>query len=122
MIVIADHSKAVDALGAFPLPVEVTRFGFTLTQRRIAEALADTGCEGHEVTLRVSGKANEPVITDGGNYILDAHAKRIAEPETLSAALKDIAGVVEHGLFIDLARIVILGKDKGADVRSLEGH
>ena len=117
MIVIADHSKAVDALGAFPLPVEVTRFGFTLTQRRIAEALADTGCEGHEVTLRVSGKANEPVITDGGNYIFDAHCKRIPSPEGLADALKRITGVVDHGLFIGLAHTVILGKAKGAEIR-----
>src|SRR5690606_38467469 len=81
MVVIADESKWVDTLGAFPLPVEVTRFGFALTQERIRAALRATGCAGEEVSLRVSGKANEPVITDGGNYILDAHAKRIADPE-----------------------------------------
>jgi ribose 5-phosphate isomerase A len=119
MIVIADEAKAVDVLGAFPLPVEVTRFGFTLTQKRVAEALHATGCAGDEVTLRVSGKSNEPVITDGGNYILDAHAKRIAQPEALGAALKNIAGVVEHGLFLNLARTVIIGKAKGAEVRAL---
>jgi ribose 5-phosphate isomerase A len=119
MVVIADESKWVDTLGAFPLPVEVTRFGFALTQQRIHEALVATGCGGHEVSLRTSGKANEPVITDGGNYILDAHAKRIPDPEALSAALKQIAGVVEHGLFIGLATTVILGKAKGAEVKSL---
>lgn len=118
MIVIADETKAVDVLGAFPLPVEVTRFGFSLTQKRVAEALRQTGCAGDEVTLRVSGKSNEPVITDGGNYILDAHAKRIAQPEALGAALKNIAGVVEHGLFVGLARTVIIGKAKGAEVRT----
>jgi ribose 5-phosphate isomerase A len=109
MIVIADESKWVDTLGKFPLPVEVTRFGFALT----------TGCAGDEVVLRVSGKANEPVITDGGNYILDAHAKRIPDAEALSAALKQIAGVVEHGLFIGLSHAVILGKAKGAEVKTL---
>lgn len=119
MIVIADEGKAVDVLGAFPLPVEVVRFGFTLTQARIAEALRATGCAGSEVTLRTSGKSNEPVITDSGNYILDAHAQRIAQPEALGAALKNIAGVVEHGLFLGLARTVILGKAKGAEVRAL---
>jgi ribose 5-phosphate isomerase A len=118
MVVIADETKWVEMLGAFPLPVEVTRFGFALTQQRIHEALRETGCAGHEVTLRTSGKANEPVITDGGNYILDAHAKRIPNPEALAAALQQIAGVVEHGLFIGLARTVIVGKAKGADVRS----
>lgn len=119
MIVIADDSKWVETLGAFPLPVEVTRFGFALIQERVGEALRATGCAGDEVVLRVSGKANEPVITDGGNYILDAHAKRIPNAEALSAALKQIAGVVEHGLFIGLSHVVIIGKAKGAEVKTL---
>lgn len=119
MVVIADETKWVETLGAFPLPVEVTRFGFALTQQRVAEALRRTGCAGDEVVLRVSGKANEPVITDGGNYILDAHVQRIANAEALAAALQAIAGVVEHGLFIGLAQTVILGKAKGAEVKTL---
>lgn len=119
MVVIADDTKWVDTLGAFPLPVEVTRFGFALTQERVSQALRATGCHGHEVVLRVAGKSNEPVITDGGNYILDAHAKRIPDPAALAAALKEIAGVVEHGLFIGLAHVVIIGKGKGADVKTL---
>ena len=118
MVVIADESKWVETLGAFPLPVEVTRFGFALTQARIEQALRATGCTGREVTLRVSGKANEPVITDGGNYILDAHAERIPDADALGAALKEIAGVVEHGLFLGLAHTVILGKAKGAEVKT----
>jgi ribose 5-phosphate isomerase A len=119
MIVIADEGKWVETLGAFPLPVEVTRFGFALTQQRVAEALRKTGCGGDEVALRISGKANEPVITDGGNYILDAHAKTIADAEALARELQAIAGVVEHGLFIGLARTVILGKAKGAEIKQL---
>ncbi|MBY0564804.1 MAG: ribose-5-phosphate isomerase RpiA [Hyphomonadaceae bacterium] len=118
MIVIADESKWVETLGAFPLPIEVTRFGFALTRERVRSALRQTGCAGDEVNLRVSGKANEPVITDGGNYILDAHAGRIPDAEALDAALKQVAGVVEHGLFIGLAHVVVLGKAKGAEVRS----
>ena len=117
MVVIADESKWVETLGAFPLPVEVSRFGFALTQARIQEALRFTGCTSDEARLRTSGKANEPVVTDGGNYILDAHAKRIPDAEVLGVALKQIAGVVEHGLFIGLAHTVILGKAKGADIR-----
>ncbi len=119
MIVIADETKWVDTLGAFPLPVEVTRFGFALTAQRIREALRETECAVHEVVLRVSGKANEPVITDGGNYIVDAHAVRIVDAETLAARLQSIPGVVEHGLFIGLANTAILGKAKGAEVKSL---
>ncbi len=119
MVVIADETKWVETLGAFPLPVEVSRFGFALTAQRIREALRETGCAGHEVELRVSGKANEPVITDGGNYIVDAHTRRIPNAEALATRLQSIAGVVEHGLFIGLATTVILGKAKGAEVRSL---
>ncbi len=117
MVVIGDESKAVDVLGAFPLPIEVTRFGFAITARRVYEALRATNCAGHGVVLRVSGKANEPVITDGGNYILDAHAKAIHAPDALAAALKQIPGVVEHGLFIGLARTFILGQAVGAEIR-----
>jgi ribose 5-phosphate isomerase A len=57
------------------------------------------------------------VITDGGNYIIDAHAQRIPNAEALAARLQGIAGVVEHGLFLGLATIVILGKAKGAEVK-----
>lgn len=117
MIVIADESKWVETLGEFPLPVEVSRFGFALTAQRIRDALRETECAGQEVVLRVSGKANEPVITDGGNYIIDAHAKRILDPEALTSRLQAIAGVVEHGLFVGLATTVILGKAKGVEVK-----
>jgi ribose 5-phosphate isomerase A len=117
MVVIADESKAVDVLGAFALPIEVTRFGFALTARRVYAALRESQCAGHEVALRTSGKANEPVITDGGNYILDAHAKLMPAPDRLASALERIPGIVEHGLFINLARTVILGKAKGVEIR-----
>ncbi|MBS0386203.1 MAG: ribose-5-phosphate isomerase RpiA, partial [Proteobacteria bacterium] len=120
MVVIADESKWVETLGAFPLPVEVARFGFALTLERVRGALRGTKCGGDEVVLRTSGKAKEPVVTDGGNYILDAHAKRIPAAEDLAAALKDIAGVVEHGLFLNLARTVILGQAKGAVIKAHE--
>lgn len=119
MVVIADDTKWVATLGGFPLPVEVTRFGFALTANRIRDALRETECHGHEVVLRIAGKANEPVITDGGNYIIDAHAKHITDADGLAARLQAIPGVVEHGLFIGLATTVILGKAKGAEVRDL---
>lgn len=119
MVVIADDSKWVQTLGAFPLPIEVVRFGFALTAERVRAALRESGCAGDEVSLRTSGKANEPVITDSGNYVLDAHARAIARPEALGAALKDIAGVVEHGLFLGLAQTVILGGADGAQIKAL---
>jgi ribose 5-phosphate isomerase A len=115
-VVIADESKAVETLGAFPLPIEVTQFGFSLTALKIFGALRETGCAGGEVKLREIAPG-KPLITDGGNYILDAHAERIAKPEALADALKRIPGVVEHGLFIGMARTVILGKAKGVEIR-----
>jgi ribose 5-phosphate isomerase A len=119
MVVIADETKWVARLGAFPLPIEVVRFGATLTAHRVAEALRACGCAGDAVTLRTSGKANEPVITDGGNYILDARASEIPEAQALADALKRIPGVVEHGLFLGLARTVILGRAVGAEIKEL---
>ena len=119
MVVIADESKWVGTLGAFPLPVEVVRFGFTLTQARVIAAMAEAGCEGVEAHLRVQGKGADPVVTDGGNYIIDAHCKAIPDPEALAEALKRIVGVVEHGLFIGMSRTVVLGKAAGAEVKRL---
>lgn len=119
MVVIADPSKWVETLGAFPLPVEVVRFGFALTLERVREAMAAAGCAGAEAKLRVQGKGADPVVTDGGNYIIDAHCKAIPDPEALAEALKRIVGVVEHGLFIGMSRTVVLGKAAGAEVKRL---
>ncbi|MBL8550247.1 MAG: ribose-5-phosphate isomerase RpiA [Hyphomonadaceae bacterium] len=115
-IVIADKSKPVKTLGAFPLPIEVAPFGFTFTARRVFEALRATGCAGDEVTLRQGASPTLPYITDNGNFILDAAAKKIPDPAALEAALKRIPGVVEHGLFIDLTHTVILGDDDGVEI------
>jgi len=116
-IVIADESKDVDTLGAFPLPIEVTPFGFTLAARAIYEALRAEGCPGADVVLREGARTGQPLITDGGNYILDAKAQFIAHPEALAQRLKRIPGVVEHGLFLAMAHTAIIGKARGVDVR-----
>lgn len=115
-VVIADDSKMVETLGAFPLPVEVTPFGFTLTAAHIYHALKQSGCRGAEASLRESAP-NTPVVTDGGNYVIDCRCVAIPQPEALADALKRITGVVDHGLFLGMARTVIIGKAKGADVR-----
>jgi ribose 5-phosphate isomerase A len=100
MIVIADASKVVDALGRFPLSIEVNRFGLAATKRMVEAVAAAHGAQG-AVTLRL-GKAGEPLVTDGGHLLLDALFGRIFNPEALSADLHKVPGVVEHGLFLGL--------------------
>ncbi|MGN7770642.1 ribose-5-phosphate isomerase RpiA [Phyllobacterium sp. 22552] len=114
MIVIADASKFVDVLGAFPLPIEVNRFGLAATKLAIERAAAGLGLSG-ALTLRVTGGdafVTEPFVTDGGHLILDASFGRIPDTRALSNALHAIPGVVEHGLFLNLAHTAILA---GAD-------
>ncbi|MGE0829160.1 MAG: ribose-5-phosphate isomerase RpiA [Hyphomonadaceae bacterium] len=119
-IVIGDESKPVKMLGAFPLPIEVAPFGFTITAGRIYEALRETGCEGHDVTLRGGADPALPFITDNGNFILDAECRSIPDPHDLAGALKSIPGVVEHGLFLDMTHIVIIGNEEGAEIWEVE--
>lgn len=111
MVAIADESKRVAALGAFPLPVEVVRFGWEATRAAIQALLRDAEVDGREVTMRMAAEA--PLVTDEGHYILDLHLKRIGDPERLAAALVSVPGVVEHGLFLGIAGRVILGRADG---------
>lgn len=115
-VVIADESKVVDRLGAFPLPVEVSPFAFPLTATRIYHALKKAGCGGADVALR-TGEDGKAFRTDGGNFVLDCACKSIADPPALAEALDRIVGVVEHGLFIGMTRTLIIGRQVGADVR-----
>jgi len=106
VIIVIDDSKVVKRLGIdFPLPVEVTKFGWTSTKK----ALEEFGCE---VKLR-DIMDNEPFITDNGNYILDCDFERIDEPEQMEININCIPGVVENGLFIGLVDQVIVGGKQG---------
>lgn len=116
MVVIADPSKQVGTLGAFPLPVEVTQFGFTITAKKVHDALEESGVARAGVKLRQVQGHNSPTVTDGGNFILDCHCGSIPNPEQLAVLLANIPGVVEHGLFLNMARTVIIGNDEGAAV------
>ena len=112
-VVIADAAKNVKTLGKFPLPIEVVAFGHKTTAARICDALAE--CDiGIAPMLR--RKDGEPVRTDGGNLIYDAHCGRIEEPAILAAALKSVTGVVDHGLFLDLADRALVGTPDGVIV------
>lgn len=111
MIVIADASKHVAVLGAFPLPVEVARFGAKATRNMIEAVAADASCHG-EIKQRLAADGRL-FTTDGGNYIFDCAFGRIEEPELLDEALKIVPGVVESGLFIGLADLAIVASESG---------
>jgi ribose 5-phosphate isomerase A len=101
-IIIVDSSKQVSVLGKFPLPVEVIPFAEAVVSKKISAL-------GATVQLR-RNKAGEPFITDEGHHILDCHFGQIPDPPALAYTLSEMPGVVEHGLFINLAHVVLLGK------------
>jgi ribose 5-phosphate isomerase A len=114
MIVITDSSKKVEALGRFPLPVEVNAFGLSATRRGVEKAIAAAGCAG-QIMLRKNGEGHV-FVTDGGHYILDCALGRIPDPDRLAAELNRVPGVVETGLFIGLATAVIVAGGAGIEV------
>ncbi len=111
MVVISDASKQVTTLGAFPLPVEVIRFGWGTTAKTIAELLEAANVGGHEIRMRMQGE--QPFITDEQHFILDLHLKRIGAPRQLANQLNRIPGVVESGLFVVMADTVLVGHEDG---------
>jgi ribose 5-phosphate isomerase A len=119
MVVIADASKLKATLGAFPLPVEVVRFGLVATRNMVAAYAGEAGCEG-EIKLRL-GKDGAPFLTDGGNLLLDCAFGRIDEPELLDDALKRVPGVVENGLFLGIADVAIVAGSDGVVVLERDG-
>ena len=109
-VVIADVAKQVKTLGRFPLPIEVVAFGHETTMQRICDALVE--CDiGIAPRLRV--RDGQAVLTDGGNLIYDASCGAIPNPSLLASTLKSVTGVVDHGLFLDLADEALIGTDAG---------
>ena len=118
MVVIADVSKRVETLGAFPLPIEVIPFGLQTTQALVEETLVSMDVLGNNVTLRMNG--DMPFVTDEGNHILDLHLNRIGNPRQFSLVINQIPGVVENGLFIDICDAVVIGYGDGkVEVRDI---
>lgn len=114
MIVIADETKLVPALGAFPLPIEVVPFGLAATQLAIGRALESLSLP---VRLKLrAGAGGHAFVTDGGHRIIDAALGRIPDPDALADALVGIPGVVEHGLFLGLAGTAIVAGPSGIRV------
>ncbi|MEM9839190.1 MAG: ribose-5-phosphate isomerase RpiA [Pseudomonadota bacterium] len=112
-ILIADGSKRVETLGAFPLPVEVIPFGLALTIRQIREALAGLGLSSADVRLRPAAEGQGFAETDNGNLIADLSVGRIVDPEALDTTLTMIPGVVTTGLFIGLNVHQLLATEDG---------
>ena len=118
MVVIADISKKVETLGAFPLPVEVIPFGWQTSKTLIEETLIGLDVLGTTTSLRMNGEV--PYFTDEGNHILDLHLNRIGNARQLSLVLNQIPGVVENGLFIDICDVVVIGYGDGrVDVQDI---
>ena len=111
MIVIADATKKVETLGAFPLPVEVIGFGMKTTQMLLEEMLDGLDVMGNKAVPRLVG--DRLFVTDEGNHILDLHLGRIGNARQLALILNQVPGVVENGLFIDICDVVVTGHGDG---------
>jgi ribose 5-phosphate isomerase A len=96
-VIVTDGSKYVQKLSA-PVPLEVLSFAFNLVARRVAEM-------GGQPILRLGKMKDGPVITDNGNFVVDAHFGPIENPQDLSAALSSIPGVMEHGIFCNVDEV-----------------
>ncbi len=110
MIVVVDQAKVVDALGAFPLPIEIVPFGAAPVRLAIERAVSRLGLSG---SMRWRQTGDRRYLTDGGNHILDLSLGRIDEPDRLAQELDSMPGVVEHGLFIGFASLVIVAGSAG---------
>ncbi|MEO1447887.1 MAG: ribose-5-phosphate isomerase RpiA [Bacteroidota bacterium] len=104
LIIIVNTGKDKEVLGSFPLPVEIVPFGREVVTRRIERM-------GGNPVLRMDGVM--PFATDNGNMILDCHFERIEDPASLHHQIKGMVGVVETGLFIDMADQIIVGYENG---------
>ena len=112
-IVIADDAKNVPLLGKFPLPIEVEPFAWKGTVNRISDVLVEFDIN---MMPKVRMKGDSYWITDGGNLIFDVACGTIHEPAGLANALKSLTGVVDHGLFLDLADVALIGGPDGVTV------
>lgn len=108
VIIIIDSTKRTNRLGAFPLPVEVVRFAWRPLSERIRRL-------GAKPELRMTS-CGQPFVTDEGHYILDCDFGVIEDPRALAQELNASPGVMEHGLFVNLADILVVGRRGGVDV------
>lgn len=112
MVVVADHTKAVATLGQFPLPIEIVQFSFQTTTRAVRALLREHGYDDISIQRRERGGA--PVITDNGNFIIDAHLGVARDISELTVSMNQIPGVVENGFFVEVADEVVFGWPNGS--------
>jgi len=113
MLVIADERKLVHRLGAFPLPIEVAMSDHTEISQNIAAAIRKVQGKDAPPPEPILRGGTAPFVTDNGNYIYDYALQQIHDAPALAAALPTIPGVVEHGLFINLAKAAIIATQNG---------
>ena len=104
-IVVVDQTKIVDVLGKFPLPVEVIKMALPVVEPK----LAALGLNPRQRQAKDGG----PYLTDENNYILDCACGKIVDPVRTAAEIRAIVGVVEHGLFLNMASLVLIAGDDG---------
>ncbi|MGG0822213.1 ribose-5-phosphate isomerase RpiA [Paenibacillus turicensis] len=104
-IVIAGEDKRVEHLGKFKLPIEIIPFTYEWTLNQLRKK--------YDIPFEMRMNNDELYVTDNGNYIVDASFEKIESPSALSEELKAMVGVVDHGLFVDIAELVIVGYDDG---------
>lgn len=102
LVIVTDSSKQVPMLGKFPLPVEIIGFAEPLIAKKITDL-------GAQVVRRQDG-SGKPYMTDEGHHILDCHFGQIPDPPALARTLSEMAGIVEHGLFVGMASVVLMAK------------
>jgi ribose 5-phosphate isomerase A len=108
VIIVVDDTKIVDLIGShYSVPVEVVPFGWRVPARGL-EAL------GADISIRIDDQSGEPFVTDNDNYVIDARFGPIGDPNQLSRRVKEITGVIEHGLFVGIVDEVIVGREDGA--------
>ena len=113
MIVIADDTKKVSKLGEFRLPIELIKFEHKITINRVLEKLENIGYPGTAELRVINGN---PFTTDSENLIYDLSIGLIEEPDIIDNLLNSVPGVVENGLFVDMANIVIIGEQNGVKI------
>jgi len=109
-IVVVDSSKVVETLGKFPLPVEVIKMALPLVEKKLSDL-------GLNPKLRLHPDGSK-YLTDEQNYILDCACGRIEGPAATAAAVRSIVGVVEHGLFLNMAAVALVAGDNGVTERN----